>query len=96
VGDFTVYISVPLDDPLGTLYDVNLSLTFDGTDIDLTNNDDLAKIMISTMTYLPLIPGGLVATISPDNLWGWLVYLLLARALRRADQEGTARGTRGE
>jgi len=55
VGDFTVYISVPLDDPLGTLYDVNLSLTFDGTDIDLTNNDDLAKIMISTMTYLPLI-----------------------------------------
>jgi len=41
-------------------------------------------------------PGGLVATISPDNLWGWLAYLLLARALRRADQEGTARGTRGE
>lgn len=39
--------------------------------------------------------GGAVATIRPDDLWGWLAYLLLARALRRADQEGTARGARG-
>ena len=38
---------------------------------------------------------GAVAVIGPDNLWGWLAYLLLARALRRADQEGTARGTKG-
>lgn len=34
-----------------------------------------------------------VPVIRPDDLWGWLAYLLLARALRRADQEGTARGT---
>jgi len=40
-------------------------------------------------------PGGAVATVRPDDLWGWLAYLLLARALRRADQEGTARGARG-
>lgn len=37
-----------------------------------------------------------ITAIQPDDLWGWLAYLLLARALRRADQEGTARGARGE
>lgn len=30
--------------------------------------------------------------VRPDDEWGWLAYSLLARALRRADQEGTARG----
>lgn len=39
---------------------------------------------------------GSVATISPDDLWGWLAYLLLVRALRRADQKGTERGARGQ
>lgn len=32
--------------------------------------------------------------VRPDDEWGWLAYSLLARALRRADQEGTSRGTR--
>ena len=32
--------------------------------------------------------------IAPDNTFGWMAYALLARALRRSDQEGTARGTR--
>lgn len=36
-----------------------------------------------------------VPVAAPDDLWAWLAYLLLARALRRADQEGTARGARG-
>lgn len=40
--------------------------------------------------------GGKIAAIQPDELRGWLAYLLLARTLRRADQEGTARGARGE
>ncbi|MEJ5308658.1 MAG: CRISPR-associated helicase Cas3' [Anaerolineae bacterium] len=38
--------------------------------------------------------GGPVLVASPDDLWAWLAYLLLARALRRADQTGTERGTR--
>ena len=33
--------------------------------------------------------------VRPDDEWGWLAYSLLARALRRADQEGTARGGKG-
>ncbi|MDE3091978.1 MAG: CRISPR-associated endonuclease Cas3'', partial [Chloroflexota bacterium] len=32
--------------------------------------------------------------ISPNDTWGWLAYTLLARALRRADQEGTAIGSK--
>jgi CRISPR-associated endonuclease/helicase Cas3 len=32
--------------------------------------------------------------IAPDDTFGWMAYALLARALRRSDQEGTARGTR--
>ncbi len=32
--------------------------------------------------------------IAPDNTFGWMAYALLARVLRRSDQEGTARGTR--
>lgn len=32
--------------------------------------------------------------IAPDDTFGWMAYVLLARALRRSDQEGTARGTR--
>jgi CRISPR-associated endonuclease/helicase Cas3 len=31
--------------------------------------------------------------IAPDDTFGWMAYALLARALRRSDQEGTARGT---
>jgi len=34
--------------------------------------------------------------IAPDDTFGWMAYALLARALRRSDQEGTARGTRQE
>jgi CRISPR-associated endonuclease/helicase Cas3 len=34
--------------------------------------------------------------ITPDDTFGWMAYVLLARALRRSDQEGTARGTREE
>lgn len=34
--------------------------------------------------------------IAPDDTFGWMAYALLARALRRSDQEGTARGTRKE
>jgi CRISPR-associated endonuclease/helicase Cas3 len=34
------------------------------------------------------------AMMMPNDDYGWLAYILLARALRRADQEGTARGTR--
>jgi CRISPR-associated endonuclease/helicase Cas3 len=30
----------------------------------------------------------------PHDTYGWLAYLLLARALRRADQEGTAQGSK--
>ena len=29
----------------------------------------------------------------PQDNYAWLAYLLIARAVRRADQEGTARGT---
>lgn len=32
--------------------------------------------------------------ILPDNTFGWMAYALLVRALRRSDQEGTARGSR--
>jgi CRISPR-associated endonuclease/helicase Cas3 len=32
--------------------------------------------------------------VRPDDECGWLAYSLLARALRRADQEGTSRGTK--
>jgi CRISPR-associated endonuclease/helicase Cas3 len=32
--------------------------------------------------------------VRPDDEWGWLAYSLLTRALRRADQEGTSRGTK--
>lgn len=32
--------------------------------------------------------------IAPDDTFGWMAYALLVRALRRSDQEGTARGTR--
>lgn len=32
--------------------------------------------------------------ITPGSDYGWMAYALLARALRRSDQEGTARGTR--
>ena len=34
--------------------------------------------------------------ITPDDDFGWMAYALLARALRRSDQEGTAIGTRQE
>lgn len=37
-----------------------------------------------------------VLVVGPEDAYGWLAYLLLARALRRADQEGTARGAKGE
>ena len=32
--------------------------------------------------------------VAPDDTFGWMAYALIARALRRSDQEGTARGTR--
>ena len=32
--------------------------------------------------------------VTPDQPFAWLAYTLLARALRRADQEGTARGSK--
>lgn len=32
--------------------------------------------------------------VRPDETWGWLAYTLLARGLRRADQEGTAMGSK--
>ncbi len=32
--------------------------------------------------------------IPSDEWWGWLAYLLIVRALRRADQAGTAEGTK--
>lgn len=54
-GQFTVYVLVPPEDPLGTLYDVSISFTFDGTDIDPTNNTDTSQIMVSTKLYLPLV-----------------------------------------
>jgi len=34
--------------------------------------------------------------ITPDSDYGWMAYTLLARALRRSDQAGTAKGTRQE
>lgn len=34
--------------------------------------------------------------ITPDSDYGWMAYTLLVRALRRSDQEGTARGIREE
>jgi len=55
VGDFTVDASVPAEDPIGTIYEISQSLTFAGEDIDPTNNSDNTKVMIATMTYLPLI-----------------------------------------
>jgi CRISPR-associated endonuclease/helicase Cas3 len=36
-----------------------------------------------------------VMLVRPDEQEGWLAYLLLVRALRRADQRGTERGTKG-
>jgi CRISPR-associated endonuclease/helicase Cas3 len=35
-----------------------------------------------------------VLRVRPDETWGWLAYTLLARGLRRADQEGTAMGSK--
>lgn len=32
--------------------------------------------------------------IAPDDEYGWMAYILLARALRRADQAGTGKGTK--
>lgn len=36
----------------------------------------------------------LVAIIRPEDCYGWLAYTQVVRALRRADQEGTARGSK--
>jgi len=44
------------------------------------------KAEVSAKRALPLA--------EPDKMFSWLAYLLLARALRRADQEGTAQGSR--
>lgn len=35
-----------------------------------------------------------VLLVRPDETWGWLAYTLLVRGLRRADQEGTAIGSK--
>jgi CRISPR-associated endonuclease/helicase Cas3 len=37
-----------------------------------------------------------VLLVQPAETWGWLAYTLLARGLRRADQEGTAMGSKEE
>jgi CRISPR-associated endonuclease/helicase Cas3 len=47
--------------------------------------------------YPRLVPTGFANTlIHPSQELGWVAYTLLARALRWADQAGTARGTRGD
>lgn len=48
--------------------------------------------LVSEQTIPPLTFSGWLSVPSDD--WGWLAYTLLARALRRADQEGTARGSK--
>ena len=55
VGAFIVYVSVPAEDPIGTIYEISQSLTFDGEDIDPSNDSENAEVMVATMTYLPLI-----------------------------------------
>ena len=55
VGDFTVYVSVPAEDPIGTIYEISQSLTFAGEDIDPSNDSENVEVMVATMTYLPLI-----------------------------------------
>ena len=55
MGAFIVYVSVPAEDPIGTIYEISQSLTFDGEDIDPSNDSENAEVMVATMTYLPLI-----------------------------------------
>lgn len=53
--DFVVSISVPFDAVIGTLYDIDLAITSDGTDVDPGNNTDEAQIMASYQVFLPIL-----------------------------------------
>lgn len=53
--DFVVYISVPSDAVIGTLFDIDMAITSDGTDVDPSNNADEAQIMASYQLFLPIV-----------------------------------------
>jgi CRISPR-associated endonuclease/helicase Cas3 len=57
-----------------------------------------SKVDVSALrTEVKTVPNSFASLlIEPDDTFGWMAYTLLARALRRADQEGTARGSRQE
>lgn len=66
--------------------------TLELVDTPLHNLIDLRLLRSASATK----PAGFSDILAgPSDLCGWLAYLLLARALRRADQEGTRRGMIG-
>lgn len=54
-GQFSVYVSVPSDAVLGTMYDIGLAISSDGTDVDPANNTDSAQVMAAIKVFLPSI-----------------------------------------
>lgn len=54
-GEFTVFVSVPAEAVIGTLYDLELSISSDGTDVEPGNNTDSAQIMAAIKVFLPSI-----------------------------------------
>ena len=55
---------------------------------EVQSRTNLSRLKIKATQEQP------VAIVGPEDRYGWLAYTLLARALRRADQEGTARGSK--
>ncbi|MCC6165686.1 MAG: CRISPR-associated helicase Cas3' [Caldilineaceae bacterium] len=74
---------------LETVAPQEIKCTLDLLDATKSRLVDLRLLRPSVTTK----PAGFSAILStPNDTYSWLAYLLLARALRRADQEGTRRG----
>ncbi|MFZ3069521.1 MAG: hypothetical protein WA110_00140 [Anaerolineaceae bacterium] len=52
-GNFIVYVSVPSEAPISTLYDVNLSIASNESDVNPADNVDTAQVMAAVLIYLP-------------------------------------------
>jgi CRISPR-associated endonuclease/helicase Cas3 len=67
---------------------IRATLGFTPDEVQQQINLDLLRSEVNTMpnSFSSLL-------IAPDDEYGWMAYALLARALRRSDQAGTAKGT---
>jgi len=73
---------------LGAQADMQIQTTLELLPKEVQEKVDISRLKVRIAQEQP------VAVVGPEDRYGWLAYTLLARALRRADQEGTARGTR--